>query len=114
MLLVILMVHTISPVGIFLYMTFTLDAEYALCAPVLVLLAIMTYSMLQRKSGAYRQRWVEKGAKDLFKAAAAAKAATSAGAPANMLPSVSVAAPTTATPISEEDPFALLRVAVTG
>ena len=74
----------------------------------------MTYSMLQRKSGVYRQKWVEKGAKELVKATETAKAASSTGAPSNVLPSVSVAAPTTATPISEEDPFGLLRVAVTG
>ena len=52
---------TLSLLVLFVYTTFNINAEYALCCPIFVLLALFTKSLIDRKSGKFRKRWVEDG-----------------------------------------------------
>ena len=52
---------TLSLMAVFIYTTFNINAEYALCCPIFVLLALFTKSLIDRKSGKFRKRWVEDG-----------------------------------------------------
>ena len=46
---------------IFVYTTLKIDAEYALCCPIFVILVLFTKSLIDRKSGQFRKHWVEEG-----------------------------------------------------
>ena len=43
----------------FVYTTLKIDAEYALCCPIFVILVLFTKSLIDRKSGQFRKYWVE-------------------------------------------------------
>jgi hypothetical protein len=45
----------------FVYTTLKIDAEYALCCPIFVILVLFTKSLIDRKSGQFRKYWVEEG-----------------------------------------------------
>ena len=45
----------------FVYTTLKIDAEYALCCPIFVILVLFTKSLIDRKSGKFRKYWVEEG-----------------------------------------------------
>ena len=45
---------------IFLYMIFHVNSEYALSCPIFILVALMTCSWHRRRTGVYRQKWIEK------------------------------------------------------
>jgi len=83
---------------LFIYTTLFIDAEYALCCPVFVLVVLMTWSLLQRRGGEFTRRWVErsKGAKSEDFGVG--------------LGTVPVALP----PLTKQFPYAVLRIAVTG
>ena len=44
---------------VFVYTTLKIDAEYALCCPIFVILVLFTKSLIDRKSGQFRKYWVE-------------------------------------------------------
>jgi hypothetical protein len=46
---------------LFVYTTLYINAEYALCCPIFVILALFTKSLIDRKSGQFRKYWVEDG-----------------------------------------------------
>ena len=46
---------------VFVYTTLKIDAEYALCCPIFVILVLFTKSLIDRKSGQFRKYWVEEG-----------------------------------------------------
>jgi hypothetical protein len=46
---------------LFIFASLFVDAEYGFCAPLFVLVLLQTRAYYTRKSGAFKQRWVEKG-----------------------------------------------------
>ena len=56
---------TLTLLLIFLIMVFRVDAEYALCCPLFLLVILMTRSLLCRRNGLYRKKWIEKGIDNL-------------------------------------------------
>ncbi len=56
---------TLTLLIIFLIMVFRVDAEYALCCPLFLLVILMTRSLLCRRNGLYRKKWIEKGIDNL-------------------------------------------------
>ncbi len=56
---------TLTLLIVFLIMVFRVDAEYALCCPLFLLVILMTRSLLRRRNGLYRKKWIEKGIDNL-------------------------------------------------
>ena len=46
---------------LFIYTTLYINAEYAFCCPIFIILAVFTKSFTDRKSGKFRKYWVENG-----------------------------------------------------
>jgi hypothetical protein len=99
----------------FLYTTIKLNAEYALCAPIFIIVVLITKSFLNRRSGRFRKHWIEKGGdfEDKFRPTAVLRisvvgirnfpdAAVTTLSPPSKTPFAKI----TYLPISEEDPSA--------
>jgi len=50
---------TFAMLVLFVYFTLTINAEYALCCPLFLVVALLTESWANRHFGHYRKRWVE-------------------------------------------------------
>lgn len=56
--LIIIITYFLINIVFFVYFTLYLDAEYALCAPLFLLVALMTESWFYRHFGYFRKKWV--------------------------------------------------------
>jgi hypothetical protein len=52
---------TFALLVLFVYTTLKINAEYAFCCPIFVILFLFTKSLMDRKSGQFRKDWVENG-----------------------------------------------------
>ena len=46
---------------LFIYTTIKINAEYAFCCPIFIILALFSKSLIDRKSGLYKKNWIENG-----------------------------------------------------